>query len=452
MNDTEKRICENCGCTDEELFAIEIDGETRLLCADCAEAAGFVRCEDCGAWIPEADSLVTAYGEIICEECYDSDYFTCEDCGDIYPCDDLVEVNPGTRYVLYVCEHCARRNYYLCDDCERYFDENHIHSDDVGTVVCDDCYDDHYVTCYDCGRIVHLDDAYWSERYGAYVCDDCYEDERPNGPADYSYKPEPEFHFTQDEREPLERKALDPQYHVLTFGLELEVDNGYDAGDLCDELSELGQPIYMKHDGSLNSEGVEIVTHPCSLAYHTGELDWAAISDVCRRNGYRSHDTTTCGLHIHVGRKAMGPDGLRRLVAAGNLVILARVLWEELSRFSRRERSRLDRWASCPGLDLEQLFDDAGMTDEDRTRMALNTEYAGRYQGVNLCNYSTVEFRIFRGTLNVRTILASIQLVSNLTRYAMTHTPTECRDATWQDILDVERYDELTAYCEERGL
>ena len=84
--------------------------------------------------------------------------------------------------------------------------------------------------------------------------------------------------------------------------------------------------------------------------------------------------------------------------------------------------------------------------------MALATRGRGRYQTVNLTNSSTVELRCFRGTLKRDTIIASIQLASNMTRYAMTHTPSECRNATWTDVLNVEQFEELNAYCQTRGL
>ena len=71
---------------------------------------------------------------------------------------------------------------------------------------------------------------------------------------------------------------------------------------------------------------------------------------------------------------------------------------------------------------------------------------------MNLCNTHTVEFRIFRGTLNRDSIIAAIQLVSNLTKYAMTHTPMECRDAAWSEVVGFEQFKELDAYCRKMGL
>ena len=54
-NEIMQNTCEECGCVGEELF--ELDG--KLLCSDCAEAAGFKRCDICGEWIREEDGYVT---------------------------------------------------------------------------------------------------------------------------------------------------------------------------------------------------------------------------------------------------------------------------------------------------------------------------------------------------------------------------------------------------------
>ena len=232
------------------------------------------------------------------------------------------------------------------------------------------------------------------------------------------------------------------------------MDDGDDAGDLCRDLRGLDQPIYMKHDGSLNDEGVEIVTHPCTLNYHQYELKWGAIIHACESNGYKSHNTTTCGLHTHVNRNVFGDDEYSRRAGCAKLVLLVNALWDKLVTFSRRKPNALESWSARPYL---REWDDITRgdfdgNDDDLIEMAYATEDRGRYQAINLTNCATVEFRMFRGTLKRGTLMATLQLVSNMTRYAAAHTPTECVHVTWADVLGVEQYKELTAYCTERGL
>ena len=444
MNENMNITCSHCGCTNEELFELTISGETIEVCADCAKALGFVQCSECAEWVEKDGALTTEDGEAICQSCYEDWFFTCEDCGAIVRTDDGYTVNRNQRSERMVCSCCAK-DYTRCDDCEELFSSSYIYTDYNGNAVCHHCYDwNEWRECERCGRLMPGDDANWDDERDAYYCDDCYSrNQRNRHFHDYYYKPAPEFKFRSSETH--YREFLNA---VLTFGVELEVDCGDDHLDLAEELGEMGEPIYMKHDGSLGSEGVEIVTHPCSLAFHQYEFRWAEITQVCKSHGFKSHDARTCGLHIHVGRDQMGHDYDSRRRTAGNLVILTHQLWEELVKFSRRTSGQLDDWASKPRLwDLS-----AHLTDSELTETALHTEHDGRYQACNLCNSSTVEFRIFRGSLKRTTIIASIQLVSNLTKYAMTHTPTECVNAKWADVVSVEQFKELNKYNTERGL
>ena len=63
--------------------------------------------------------------------------------------------------------------------------------------------------------------------------------------------------------------------------------------------------MYLKEDGSLNAEGVEIVSHPMSFDYIHDELDWSFLDDV---KGWISN----YGIHIHVCRTAFNQFTLKR--------------------------------------------------------------------------------------------------------------------------------------------
>ena len=434
-NTNTTNICELCGCTDEELFELFIDGETRLVCADCAEANGYVRCADCGKWVLEDDSYTTVSGDVICEACYCEGYITCEDCGEVIPVDDATIVNRDTRYERYVCESCLD-DYYRCDDCGGYFSDTFVHQDEWDTVVCDACYDRQWYTCDDCGRLIQNWEVYWADNTP--YCENCIDDHRECGNFhDYGYKPEPEFQYRSSER-----------HDVLTFGVELEVDKGNDHEELCDQLAELNQPIYMKHDGSLGDEGVEIVTHPCSLAFHQYELRWAEIARTCKANDYKSHDAVTCGLHVHVGLAALGADRYERNTTQAKIVLLCDRIKDQLTTFSRRGTVELNRWAAFPCVNVAPY-----MSEDELRSIALRTENDGRYQAVNLCPAQTIEFRLFRGTLKRGTLIATLQLVNNIVKYALSHSLTECAfEATWADVLATEQYKELATYAASRGL
>lgn len=435
--------CTLCGAENVETFDLTIGAVEHELCKSCLEDEGYIVCADCGDVVSKDDAVETVSGNSICQSCYENDYFTCEDCGEVHPLDYANRVNPDTRHEMYVCDDCAEADYFFCDHCQQYFSRTYLAVNSDDHTLCEDCAR-YYVECDRCHSLVHEDDAYYDSDHNLDLCPSCWAARSRNSCYfhGYDYKPEVEFY---------QRKGEDFR-NTLYFGLELEVDKGDDHNKLSDALGEMGEPIYMKHDGSLDDEGVEIVTHPCSLAYHTYQLRWKGISRTCLDHGYRSHDTHTCGLHIHVGRAQMGETSDQRDMTVGNLVILTKALWGTIEPFTRRTKSALARWAECNDIcnweSLDQ-YDDISMTN-----LALETRWnrAGRYQAVNLCNSETVEFRIFRGSLNRETIIASVQLVNNLTRYAMTHTPKECYNATWLDVLNVERFAELVSYCERMHL
>jgi hypothetical protein len=193
---------------------------------------------------------------------------------------------------------------------------------------------------------------------------------------------------------------------------------------------------------------VEIVTHPCTLDYHMTRLDWRKICATAREYGYTSHDAGTCGLHVHASRRALGDTYGARELTIAKLILLVDRLEDPLTTFSRRDVTSLERWAKIAK---------TGVTPDDSESEALSKIQDAmsydRYVAVNTQPEYTVEFRIFRGTLRVETILASIQLVDLLCRWAMTHTLNEVRSVTWARLCEgIDRDGYLYSYCTQKGL
>ena len=65
--------------------------------------------------------------------------------------------------------------------------------------------------------------------------------------------------------------------------------------------------------------------------------------------GYRSHQSGTCGLHIHVSRNAFGAEAPVQEEAIARVLYFVEKHWEELLKFSRRTPRQLDRWAARYG-------------------------------------------------------------------------------------------------------
>ena len=67
----------------------------------------------------------------------------------------------------------------------------------------------------------------------------------------------------------------------------------------------------------------------------------------------------------------------------------------------------------------------------------LKNSCAGRYTAVNLTNSETVELRLFRGTLKLNTLIATLQFVNHLCEVAISLSDQELQDMSWFDFLDM---------------
>lgn len=420
--------CACCGASyDPSEMTETANGD--LVCGECLDRE-YGQCDECGEWFPCDELTETGNGYNVCESCLDDGYFCCEDCGTWYPEDDVVVVNPNTRSVGYVCEDCAERNYRRCDDCGNYFDGDHIAFSDAYHDVCVNCSDD-WCSCSCCGEVMRVSDAVYDDDSCEYYCADCAPASRLHS---YGYKPAPVFGTTEgDDGESCYLGE------ALTFGVELECDGGDSVSDALADIDRITDRCYCKHDGSL-SDGYEIVTHPGTLAWHKERFPWADVCKASLDNGFRSHDTDTCGLHVHVGRAQLGDNPCD---TAAKMSLITYRLKDWFIRFSRRGGE--SRWAKYAKPETRLGDDKRGFLREYYDQLR-----SDRYRAVNVQNRSTVEVRIFRGTLNPSTVLASLELVSNLALYAKENELEDCLAVTWDELVHYGEHEELTDYCSRR--
>ena len=379
-------------------------------------------CADCGELL-ECEEYYNCDGEPICEYCMDN-YYICDDCGDTVFFDSVCSVDDGDRCV---CYRCLRQSYNKCDDCGEYFSETVY---DGYITLCYDCYENYYNRCVDCYCIVHEDRTYY--RHGEAYCESCYCQYRYGHIHRYDYRPCDFTLYGDDGRT------------TLFYGVELEIDGGDDF-NICEDLDQI-EEIYLKEDGSLSC-GFEIVTHPATLEYHINNLPWANICSIAEKGGYKSHDTTTCGLHIHASRAGFGRTTIEQDLTIAKLMLVFDRFWDDkIVPFSRRNYENLHRWAKKPN---------SNITDKDTVDDAVEKVQNckdDRYQAINLTNRHTVEFRIFRGTLKYTTILASIQWVDTLIKFCRNTPLKDFARVTWEEIFANTKHAELKAYLKQRNL
>ena len=382
-------------------------------------------CYNCGCIIEDGDDYEDDTGNTICESCFYEYFYNCDDCGGVVARDDLISIEGGQEYV---CESCANDNYYRCDDCEEYVDRVNVWIA-RNLTICNVCSWD-YCTCDDCGDVLHRDNAHCID--GDDYCDDCAPSHR-DCIRDYSYKPVPIYYGEA------------PGY----YGLELEIDDGEDRREAALAIQDAGGDcVYLKNDGSLSSDGFEIVTHPATLDYHMHQMPWLDIIQAARDYDYTSHDAGTCGLHIHASRSLFGEDRTTQDLNIAKCILLIDFWWEQyVVPFSRRDYNQLNEWAKKP--DAKIMASDS---EYDAICKAKQSSEYSRYKAVNLRNTHTVEFRFFRGTLRRDTIIASIQFVDTLINYVSGVELRDLWDKTFNDVFGDTQYSELRDYLQKRRI
>ena len=309
------------------------------------------------------------------------------DCGECSQTFSRWRFNSSARHMNFMticgesmCETCAEvrideDNLFLCPSCDNYESE-YDSSEYDGETYCQSCYDNNVYHCDDCGESV------WDG--SGHDCD-------PSGGLvnDYSYKPRPHFFG-------------EAKYHM---GFELEVESrGYGIRTGAEIVHNgLGERIYLKNDGSLN-DGFEIVTHPHSLEEYHNNFKWDTL-DKLRMEGFRSWNTGTCGIHVHVSRTAFGTITTRQDISK---VQAHELRFMKLIYDNERQISRL-----------------AGRTSSyasfsEKGSLVSKVKYGnsdGRYAAINCENSETLEVRVFRGSLKPKRVLSAIELVHASVEY-----------------------------------
>lgn len=102
----------------------------------------------------------------------------------------------------------------------------------------------------------------------------------------------------------------------------------------------------------------------------------------------------------------------------------------------------MNRWAARYG------YEKSGREILDKAKKGCQ----GRYAAINLMNYSTIEFRIFRGTLKLNTFMATLELVNAIIDVALDHSEDGLHKLSWSEFVSSITEPELIAYLKERRL
>lgn len=198
-------------------------------------------------------------------------------------------------------------------------------------------------------------------------------------------------------------------------------------------LQELGSLInklgfYAKRDGSL-VEGFEIVSHPFSLHWLAENMgDLTALLRKMAALGFNSYDTGTCGMHIHVNR-----DSFLSPLHQWRFWLFFMQNYKFFHVLSKRDHASSAKYAGYYATPLKNLG----------TRI-MNVPREAHHEAIEMQHKNSIEVRIFRGTLNCKTIVNEILLVNAIREY------TGCSSVASQSIQGLlawltETYKPVTA-------
>lgn len=323
------------------------------------------------------------------------------------------------------------RHIFVCSDCVVNCDSCGLPYRDPDSA--EECCVSDLFSCEECGE-------QWEESYEAVSCCD------PGSGLlrDYCYRPPLRFWRMQDG---LLQAFTHSQPRTLFMGMELELEKATGGVEAflgnADEFSDAYPSfLWVKSDGSLGSQGVELVTMPSTLSAFRKRFPFAALEQ-WRKDGARSYAYSSCGIHIHVSRSAFDPPHMWRFVRFQ--------LWNSqlCQLVAQREASSYAQWTeggAIQGNESDSLPDFIKGKDANRNR----------YVAINFQNDQTVELRYFKGNITEASILAKLSYVDSLYRFTKQLTYRDCASGALRNSsaylawLADEEYPELIEFLRER--
>lgn len=341
-------------------------------------------------------------------------------CREMGRCIDADWIDDSAQYAINVLQEMYSDVYNqyihlpICAECGKPM--IHRYHTFYGTEVCTECISTKYYSCNKCNIMLKAEDTEVC-RNGSRLCPTC---SKRNFVLPYHHF-YPKIKFYGDS------KANTEPY----MGFELEVDFGGESSSNVAEImpiiNKAGQNeifAYCSHDGSLN-DGFEIITQPATLRYHQSIKGiYNDVAQKLKAMGYSSHDTSTCGFHVHVNRTYFGN---KEEIAIERVILIVEKFWNEMCIFARRPERRMERYSKKrpTSISIEEYMERANKSGE----------HEWHYYAVNVANSDTIEFRMFKGTLNVNTIMATLNLVENICKVAKTKPADEINRMKFEDLL-----------------
>jgi hypothetical protein len=290
---------------------------------------------------------------------------------------------------------------------------------DVRNVTwCDSCFDDDAVMVEDQGEYWPRDDAYYHESSDCYYS---YEERRyDDDDDDDGGEPQDLMSYSTNvlRHIPSDTSIQSSKFGNFTMGVELEMCAGSRSSvdeAVSDVRARLGEDYCIcKSDGSLPSDGFEIVTAPRGLDEHIRRFKaW----DV--RTTYRAWNAKQCGLHVHMDSRAFTQMTLGKFLMFINADCNADFIRSLAGRHPKIDDQARNYCAAedqdvitdplkavkGKGANRYRMVNVTNMDQGELTRLGLNW----RQYDTSGRKFNTVELRIFRASLKKERLLAQIE-------------------------------------------
>jgi len=278
-----------------------------------------------------------------------------------------------------------------CEDCEELVHEDYSTSVYGGDrIICEDCRDSEYYYHNGSDQYVHNEDEEYSD------CED--------GDEDNDCDFQGVLRYDVDVMDYLSKKKLDNEPRItrktLLGGLECEWEARSSCPtDLPEQIDELfgGEYCKFKSDGSLRN-GFEMVTAPCTLAYHRQQIDklfdWNGWTDEDKNTYVKAWNTDTCGIHVHLNRGSFTGSQIGKILQIVN-EDMNRNFIEAVAGRKANDYAKFSKKSIAEG----------GQRDYSK------------YEAVNTAHSQSIELRIFRGNATKNGILRVLEFSFALGEY-----------------------------------
>lgn len=354
----------------------------------------FKKCAHCNNKFPEHQLKKDKSGKNYCIFCIDEHLTMCEHCYNYH--DECYRILIDYNYRVF-CKDCLKDEYFQCNHCRFY---RHNDEKDVlknGTIICNSCHENRFFTCNICHKEYDYSDEGDDEN-----CRFCLE---KAGIFPYEYNPNFNFYHIDDE----DTKCF--------IGIELEITGA--AREACSLYLKNNVPfVYCKIDGSIGSDGIEIVSHPATYRYHTETDVWKQVFE-CMKNNYM-YDTSDCGLHFHISRDYFDDESIKVLDYFVNMcsVYLSKIGGREFGDYCYARRKRYNEWGSM-----------------------FNSDHC---EAVNLTNEKTIELRFCDSTNNYEIFMKRLKFIMNIVSFS--------KSISFNDIILIDKsdlFDKFKNFCSE---